>query len=226
MNSFSWPEKPNTTAFPIARPGLPYIITSGLITFMMAITGFHFLFVIGLVLTLFICFFFRDPDRVIQDVEGAVSSPADGRVIVTEDLRENPYFEGPCRKISIFMSVFNVHVNRVPATGKIVDVKYYPGSFINAAHDKATTENERNALVFETADGKKYATVQVAGLIARRIICGVQSGQTLNRGSRYGMICFGSRLDIFLPPESDVAVRIGDTVQAGTSIIGYMKNNG
>lgn len=226
MESFSWPEKPGMTAFPIARPGLPYIIVATLITFFLALIGFSLLSFFSLILTLFICFFFRDPDRVIQDKIGAVSSPADGKVVIAELIDDNPYFGGPCKKISIFMSVFNVHVNRVPITGTVYDINYFPGKFINANLDKASLDNERNALIFEMDNGLKYATVQIAGLIARRIICGVQSGQKLNRGSRFGLICFGSRLDVFLPPDTEIAVNLGDKVQAGTSIIGYLKNNG
>ncbi|MBU1172157.1 MAG: phosphatidylserine decarboxylase family protein [Proteobacteria bacterium] len=224
MNSFSWPEKPGMTAFPIARPGYPFIIAAALITFLLALIGFSFLSFISLVLTLFICFFFRDPDRVIQDREGAVSSPADGKVIIIENMDENPFFEGPCKKISIFMSVFNVHVNRIPFTGTISEIRYFPGKFVNASLDKASSDNERNALIIETDKGIKYATVQIAGLIARRIICGVQAGDMLRRGVRFGLICFGSRLDVYLPSNAEVAVTLGDKVQAGTSIIGYINH--
>jgi phosphatidylserine decarboxylase len=222
MNSYSWPEKPGLTAFPIARPGLPYIIVGAIVTLILAIIHFSTLAFISLMLTLFVCFFFRDPDRVIQDKTGAISSPADGTVIITEMMDDNPYFKGPCKKISIFMSVFNVHVNRIPASGTITDIRYSPGKFINASFDKASIDNERNALIIEMDNGLKYATVQIAGLIARRIICGVQSGQNVTRGSRFGLICFGSRLDVFLPPETDIAVQVGDKVQAGTSTIGYI----
>ena len=224
MDSFSWPEKPGMTAFPIARPGFPYIIVAGLITFLLAIIGFSALSFFCLIITLFICFFFRDPDRVIQDKVGAISSPADGKVIITELINDNPYFSGPCKKISIFMSVFNVHVNRIPITGTIADIKYFPGKFINASLDKSSSDNERNALVIEMGNGVKYVTVQIAGLIARRIICGVQAGEKLNRGARFGLICFGSRLDVYLPPDAEFAVNIGDKVQAGTSIIGYLNH--
>jgi phosphatidylserine decarboxylase len=224
MNTFSWPEKPGLTAFPIARPGFPYIIVAALTTFILALIGLTFLAFVCLVLTLFICFFFRDPDRVIQDIEGAVSSPADGRVILIEDLKDNPYTQAPCKKISIFMSVFNVHVNRIPSSGTITEIRYFPGKFFNASLDKSSSDNERNALIIKTESGITYATVQIAGLIARRIICGVQPGDQVRRGVRFGLICFGSRLDVYLPPDSDVAVRLGDKVQAGTSTLGYIKH--
>ncbi len=224
MTKFSWPEKPGMTAYPIARPGFPYIGVAAFTTILLAVIGFSSLSFISLLITFFICFFFRDPDRVIQDKKGAISSPADGKVIFAETIDENPYFEGACKKISIFMSVFNVHVNRVPYNGTITDIQYYPGKFVNANLDKASSANERNALVIETEEGYRYATVQVAGLIARRIICGVQAGDVVKRGTRFGLICFGSRLDIYLPPETNLSVNVGEKVQAGTSILGYMKD--
>lgn len=224
MTKFSWPEKPGMTAYPIARPGFPYIGVAAFTTVLLAVIGFSSLSFISLLITFFICFFFRDPDRVIQDKKGAISSPADGKVIFAEKIDENPYFEGACKKISIFMNVFNVHVNRVPYNGTITDIQYFPGEFVNADLDKASSANERNALVIETEEGYRYATVQVAGLIARRIICGVQAGDIVKRGTRFGLICFGSRLDIYLPPETNLSVNVGEKVQAGTSILGYMKD--
>lgn len=224
MKTYSWPEKPSASAFPIARPGFPYIIVAALTAFFLAFIGLTGLAFMCMMLTFFICFFFRDPDRVIQDREGAVSSPADGKVIIIEDVNENPYVSGPCKKISIFMSVFNVHVNRIPYDGTIREVQYFPGKFINASFDKASSDNERNALIIETDQGAIYATVQIAGLIARRIICGVQAGDRVRRGTRFGLICFGSRLDIYLPPDAQVAVNLGDKVEAGTSIIGYINH--
>ncbi|GAB6094160.1 phosphatidylserine decarboxylase [Desulfatiferula olefinivorans] len=224
MTNFSWPEKPGLTAFPIAGAGFPYIIVAALTTFILALIGLTFLAFVCLVLTLFICFFFRDPDRVIQDREGAVSSPADGRIVLIEDLKDNPFTKAPCKKISIFMSVFNVHVNRIPFSGTISEIRYFPGKFLNASLDKASSDNERNALIIKTESGMTYATVQIAGLIARRIICGVQPGDTVRRGVRFGLICFGSRLDVYLPPDTTVAVRLGDKVQAGTSTLGYVNH--
>lgn len=224
MTNFSWPEKPGMTAYPIARPGFPYIGVAAFTTVLLAVIGFSTLAFLSLLITFFICFFFRDPDRVIQDKKGAVSSPADGKVIFAETVDENPYIEGPCKKISIFMSVFNVHVNRIPFNGTITDIQYHPGKFVNASLDKASSDNERNALVVETESGQKYGFVQVAGLVARRIICGVQSGDIVKRGTRFGLICFGSRLDVYLPPETDLSVKVGDKVQAATSILGYMKD--
>jgi phosphatidylserine decarboxylase len=224
MKKFSWPEKTSMTAFPIAKAGIPFIIVGTLTTFLLALIGFSFLSFFSLIVTLFVCFFFRDPDRAIQEADGAVSSPADGKVIIVEKLAESPYIDGPCQKISIFMSVFNVHVNRIPFDGLIKDIRYFPGKFVNASLDKASSGNERNALIVETATGITYATVQIAGLVARRIICGVKPGDTVSRGTRFGLICFGSRLDVYLPEDADIAVKIGEKVQAGTTVIGYIKN--
>lgn len=224
MKKYSWPEAPVMSAFPIARPGFIFIGIAVFTTILLAAIGFSFLAFISLLATLFVCFFFRDPDRVICDDEGAVSSPADGKVIFAEMTDDNPYFEGPCKKISIFMSVFNVHVNRIPFDGIIKDVQYTPGKFVNASLDKASAENEKNALVIETEEGQKYAVVQVAGLVARRIVCGARIGDAVKRGTRFGLICFGSRLDIFLPPDATLNVKNGEKVQAGTTILGYMKN--
>ncbi len=227
MNQFSWPERPGTSAFPIAKPGMPFIAAAGATTLVLALIGYSFLAFLCLGLTLFICFFFRDPDRVIQADEasrGVVSSPADGKIVYAERVEDNPYINGPCNKISIFMSVFNVHVNRVPVCGVVSGIHYFPGKFFNASFDKASIHNERNAVIIDSDKGFTYATVQIAGLIARRIICGVQKGDRLERGVRYGLICFGSRLDVYLPPDTDIAVAVGDRVQAGTSIIGYYKH--
>lgn len=224
MNNFSWPEKPSLTAFPIARPGYAFILVAAFTTILLAFIGFSTLSFIALLITLFICFFFRDPDRVIPDQDGVVSSPADGKVIFAETIDENPYIDGSCKKISIFMSVLNVHVNRIPFNGTVKEIRYFPGKFFNASFDKASSDNERNALIIETENGVKYATVQIAGLVARRIICGIQEGDLVHRGTRFGLICFGSRLDIYLPVDSELSVKVGDKVQAGTSILGYLKN--
>ncbi len=221
MNTFSWPEQPGNSAFPIAKPGIPFIVAAAVSTLILAIAGFSILALLSLCVTLFICFFFRDPDRVVSDQVGAISSPADGKVVFAGRIEENPYIQGPCTKISIFMSVFNVHVNRIPLDGVVSEVRYFPGKFINASFDKSSIHNERNAVLIDADKGFSYATVQIAGLIARRIICGAQKGDKVSRGARFGLICFGSRLDVYLPLDIEIAVNPGDRVQAGTSIIGY-----
>jgi phosphatidylserine decarboxylase len=136
-----------------------------------------------------------------------------------EPVEQTAYFEGACKRVSVFMSVFNVHVNRAPHEGTIRQVDYYPGKFFSANLDKASKENEHNALLLESPAGKPVAFVQIAGLVARRIICAVQPGDAIKRGQRFGMICFGSRLDIYLPPDTEIRVTVGDKVQAGSSII-------
>jgi phosphatidylserine decarboxylase len=222
MEKYFWSEPINFTAFPIAKPGYGVIGASAFATAIFALIGFTGLSFLGLVVTFFICWFFRDPDRIIPTQEGAVVSPADGKVIIHEIVNENPFIEGSCLKISIFMSVFNVHVNRIPHEGKISRVVYNPGRFFSANLEKASLDNEQNAVVLETMGGEKICFIQIAGLIARRILCRIQEGDELLRGQRFGMICFGSRLDLFLPPDTRSEISIGDKVQAGTSILGYL----
>jgi phosphatidylserine decarboxylase len=137
-----------------------------------------------------------------------------------EPVDQTPYFEGACIRISIFMSIFNVHVNRAPYEGTIRQVTYHPGKFFAANRDKASADNEHNALLLESPTGRRVGFVQIAGLVARRIICAVQTGDILKRGQRFGMICFGSRLDVYLPVDTDIRVAVGDKVQAGSSILG------
>jgi len=172
--------------------------------------------------TLFTCWFFRDPDRKIPLDEKCLVSPADGRIIIIKKQVACEYLSEPCIKISIFMNVFNVHVNRVPFDGVIQKVLYHPGKFMNASFDKASTDNERNALIIKTDQDKRFAVVQIAGLIARRIINCTQEGERLKKGTRYGMIQFGSRLDLYLPDDFNVAVDVGSKTKAGSTIIGYM----
>ena len=223
MSRYVWAEPPSQTAFPIARPGLPFIGAAGFVTAVFALLGMQWPALCGLVATLGICAFFRDPDRVIPADEGAVVSPADGKVIVCEKTGASDYYDGECLKISIFMTVFNVHVNRMVYDGTITDVNYHPGKFFSANLDKASRENEHNALTLEGPGGHRMVVVQIAGLVARRIVCGVQAGTNLVRGERFGMICFGSRLDVYLPPETKPRVGVGDKVAAGSSILGYLK---
>lgn len=219
---YNQPEPPSQTAWPVARAGFPYIFTGAFVTAILALLGFKILTLVALVATLGVCFFFRDPDRVVPVADQAVVSPADGKVIIARREEANPYFPGPCMKISIFMTVFNVHVNRASCAGEVEEITYVPGKFLAADKKEATLKNERNAVSVRTEDGHLLCIVQVAGLIARRIICSVQKGQKLARGQRFGLICFGSRLDVYLPPESRASVSVGDKVKAGTSVLGYL----
>ena len=169
--------------------------------------------------TLFVLQFFRDPPRVIPQGEGLVLCPADGRVIVVGEVAD-PYRGGArSLKVSIFMNVFNVHSQRSPVDGVVTQVKYAKGLFVNAAFDKASSDNERNALVIRLDDGREISCVQVAGLIARRILCYVHEGDRLARGQRYGFIRFGSRVDVYLPPGSVPRVAIGDKVSASSTVL-------
>jgi len=162
--------------------------------------------------------FFRDPPRRIPDAPGAVICPADGRVIKLDEV-EDPYLKRPARRVSVFMNVFNVHSNRSPVAGKVMERWYSAGKFINAALDKASLDNERNALWIKTDDGRDVVVVQVAGLIARRILCYVQPGSNIARGERYGFIRFGSRVDVYLPLDAQFEVSLGDKVKGATDVI-------
>ena len=220
MSSFFRSDVSGQTVFPLAKAGYPFILSGVFTTLVFAILGLVTLSFIGLAATFFICYFFRDPDRVIPNDAACVVSPADGKIISTGLVDNSRFFEGSCMKISIFMSIFNVHVNRIPHKGKINEVQYYPGKFFSANLDKASADNEHNAVFIETENGKNICTVQVAGLIARRIICNVLKGDIVERGQRFGLICFGSRIDVYLPPETRLKVTAGDRVKAGTSVLG------
>ncbi len=170
------------------------------------------------IIALFVLQFFRDPAREIPQDANVILSPADGRVVVVGQALD-PYLNRQALKISVFMNVFNVHSNRSPVDGKIESVWYHPGSFLNAALDKASLENERNALWIKTAQGVDVTCVQIAGLVARRILCYVGKGDSLTRGQRYGFIRFGSRVDVYLPLGSKPKVAIGDKVSATETIL-------
>jgi len=177
---------------------------------------------IGVCLTVWCYYFFRDPPRVTPLRDGLVISPADGVVsmigpaIPPEELGLGP---AAMTRISVFMNVFNCHVNRLPIAGTIMKVAYRPGKFLNASLDKASVDNERNALAIRLPDGRDYAVVQIAGLVARRIVCDVKAGQTLRTGERFGMIRFGSRLDIYLPAGVQPLIALGQSALAGETVL-------
>jgi phosphatidylserine decarboxylase len=173
---------------------------------------------------LFVLQFFRDPPREVPADPRAVVSPADGRVVAVQKARD-PYLERDALKISVFMNVFNVHSNRSPVDGTVRKRWYHGGSFLNAALDKASLENERNALWFRTRCGRDVTCVQVAGLVARRILCYVGEGAELSRGERYGFIRFGSRLDLYLPPDAEPKAALGDKVYAAESVLARLPAN-
>lgn len=179
----------------------------------------------GWLAAVFILQFFRDPPREIPDDPLAVLSPADGRIVAVEKVRD-PYLDRDALKISVFMNVFNVHSNRSPVDGTVKQRWYHAGTFLNAALDKASLENERNALWLQTRGGQDVTCVQIAGLVARRILCYVDQGAALERGQRYGFIRFGSRVDVYLPPDAEVKAALGDKVYATESILARLSGHG
>ena len=174
---------------------------------------------------LFVLQFFRDPPRQVPEDPRAVVAPADGRIVAVEKARD-PWLEREALKISVFMNVFNVHSNRAPVDGTVKQVWYHAGRFVNAALDKASVDNERNALWFRTRGGTDVTCVQVAGLIARRILCYVSAGAELQRGERFGFIRFGSRVDVYLPLAAQPVAAIGDKVYAAESVLARLPENG
>ncbi|HHD63349.1 MAG TPA: phosphatidylserine decarboxylase family protein [Desulfobulbaceae bacterium] len=209
---------------PLAREGYPFIALSGFITFILALTGPVALAFAGLVITLFVVYFFRDPSRIPPDNPEAILSPADGRVILIKEIDDERFLKKKALKISIFMNVFNVHVNRIPLTGTVEDISFKPGRFYSADKDKAALHNEYSAVTLTTTAGIRYCVVQVAGLIARRIVCRAEKGDTIKSGERYGLIRFGSRLDLYLPPGTRTNVQLRDKVRAGETILAYLKD--
>ncbi len=206
----------------IVPEGLPFIAAAGILTLVLFGFGFVKAAAFTLAATFFIAWFFRNPERKIPEGRGAVVSPADGKVIKIEDVRRDDLVLGNFIKISIFMNVFNVHVNRIPYSGTVKLIRYKKGRFISANLDKASALNEQNAIVIATDKGKEILTVQIAGLIARRIVCWIKEGMTVDKGERFGLIRFGSRLDVYLPPETSITVKIGDKVRSGETVLGEL----
>ena len=208
---------------PVASEGYPFIALFAFITLVFALLGWGFLTLLLLGLTLFTVYFFRNPERCIPQEPGAVVSPADGKVIFVGEVPEERYFQDRVVKVSIFMSVFNVHVNRVPIGGKVVDMFYNKGEFFNASLDKASLQNEQAGMLLETDGGQRLLVVQIAGLIARRIVTYTVIGDLLERGQRYGLIRFGSRVDVYFPPGTKVLATVGDHTVAGETILAYLQ---
>ena len=202
----------------IAREGWPFLAGTIVVAALLTGWGYMLMALFAWVVLAFMLQFFRDPPRVIPNTPNVVLSPADGRIVMVEKLRD-PYLDRDALKISVFMNVFNVHSNRSPVDGAVVNRWYHAGSFLNAALDKASLENERNALQIRTAAGQDVTCVQIAGLIARRILCYVDPGAALTRGQRYGFIRFGSRVDVYLDPAAKPRVAVGDMVAATETIL-------
>lgn len=205
----------------LAREGWFYVVLA-LVSALLTTLVFPF-YVAALfwLISLFVLQFFRDPHRPIPQEEGLIVSPADGKVIFT-GIVDDPYIDRKAFKISVFMNVFSVHSNRSPLAAEVKQVWYSPGLFVNAALDKASEENERNAIWLQSDEGKDVVSVQVAGLVARRILCYVNGGEQLERGQRYGFIRFGSRVDLFLPEDFSIQVALGDNVSSGSSVLGKL----
>lgn len=207
---------------PVAVEGYPFIALFAFLTLVFALLGWGLLTLLLLALTLFTIYFFRNPERLVPEGDDLVIAPADGKVVFVGEVEEDRYLKAPALKVSIFMSVFNVHVNRVPCSGRVVDMYYQKGSFFNAALDKASRDNEQAGILLETDSGKQLLFVQIAGLIARRIVTYPVIGDILQTGRRYGLIRFGSRVDVYLPQDSEIRVRLGDRTIAGETVLGQL----
>ncbi len=206
---------------PPHQAGRPFIL-GGLVAIMLGLAVGPWLAWLGLLFTLFCLFFFRDPERVPPGRPGAVLAPADGRVVSVGTAippAELGLGAMPRWRVSIFLSVLNVHVNRVPADGTVTRIAYRHGSFVNASLDKASEDNERNAIALRLPDGRELAVVQIAGLIARRIVCDLREGDAVRAGARFGIIRFGSRTDLYLPEAVRPLVAVGQTMVGGETVI-------
>jgi len=202
----------------VALEGLPYIVIAAFTTLIFAIIGCWPVAVLGLIATAFIGHFFRDPERVGPEDAEAVAAPADGKVIKVGHAVD-PMTGESRQYIAIFMNVFNVHVNRMPVSGKVEAVRYIPGKFFNASFDKASEDNERNIVVITGKGNQRFTMVQIAGLIARRIVCWAEPGDKLKRGERYGLIKFGSRVDLYIPDGYVPTVSVGQKTVAGETVL-------
>ena len=206
----------------VVKEGIPFIIPLGAATLIALFAGLTWVTALFFLLTLFVVWFFRNPERTMPDNPLQLISPADGKVIRIEEVTNEEYSGGSFLKISIFMNIFNVHVNRIPYSGEVFAIRYKAGKFLSANLDKASTLNERNTIMIRTDDGREILTVQIAGLIARRIVCWLKEGSKVKKGERFGLIRFGSRVEVFLPLGSTLLVKIGDKVMAGKTPIGEL----
>jgi len=212
----------------LARPhrsGRPFIVGGAAVAVAGVFVG-AWLVWLGSALALFCWFFFRDPDRVAPPVPGALLAPADGRIVAIEQVlppAELELGQAPRWRIAIFLSVLNVHVNRAPAAGTVMRIAYHDGKFLNAASDKAADENERNAVALRLDTGEHVAVVQIAGLIARRILCALRVGDCVTAGQRFGIIRFGSRTDLYLPPGVRPLVAVGQTAVGGETVMAVLE---
>jgi phosphatidylserine decarboxylase len=208
---------------PFAKEGIPFIGAAVGVTLVVGWLGWTFVAVGAAILTLFVSWFFRNPSRVVPQGPRVVVAPGDGKVIAIQEEFEPRFIKARSIRISIFLNVFDVHINRLPCEGIIEDVQYQPGLFLVASKPDATLRNEQNALMIRTAQDAKVLCVQVAGLIARRIVCWISPGDRAVRGERFGLIRFGSRMDTFFPVGTAVKVAVGDRVKGGETILGVLR---
>ena len=213
----------------IAREGLPFIVVGLVVTAVLIFTALRWdswwLFSAGALLallTLYTIFFFRDPPRRAVVEPDLLLAPADGRILSIQTVQKHPYIGDDALQISIFLSIFDVHINRIPTSGTIDYVKYNPGKFFPAFKDKASEQNEQTEIGLTSDVGHKLVVKQIAGLIARRIVCKLREGDTVSAGDRFGMIRFGSRTELFVPVDSDLRVQVGDHVRGGLTVIGHL----
>ncbi|MEG3639734.1 phosphatidylserine decarboxylase family protein [Magnetococcus sp. PR-3] len=210
---------------PVAKEGYPFIaIFIGVAAISTALNLHSILQLVLWVLALWCIWFFRDPERETDAPADAVIAPADGKIVAIREMEKGPLTDEPVRMVSIFMNVFNVHVNRAPIAGTVTKISYHPGKFVNADLDKASIENERNVLLMDNGKGVKVAFQQVAGLVARRIVCRIPENTPLQRGERFGLIRFGSRVDVFFPMDAEISVNLGDKTESGVTTLGVLKN--
>lgn len=207
--------------WPIAKEGFFFFIPMVLLTVILGIMGWKVWMSLGILFSLFIVYFFRNPRREIPALRNVILSPADGRVIYVGECEENRFLKEKVLKVSIFMSLFDVHLNRAPVSGKVLERSYLPGRFLVANAEKSSLLNEQNAMILETEDRLKILLIQIAGFVARRIVCYAKAGDLLRKGEIFGLIRFGSRVDLYLPLEVKPIVRVGQHVKGGESIIGY-----
>ncbi len=205
---------------PVVIEGIPFIVAPAVLAGVAWWYGLTAVGSIGAAAALFTLWFFRNPRRSVPDDPSAIVSPADGRVLSVERLFEARVLKEDMQRVSIFMGLTDVHVNRIPCDGRIVGRYYYPGKFFSAFKEKASLDNEQQALVLETAKGQRVMFIQIAGLVARRIVTWVKEGDAVQRGRRYGLIRFGSRMDVYLPLTARVTVKPGDRVAGASSVLG------
>ncbi len=208
---------------PFAKEGFPFIGAAAGVTLFSGWLGWMPVAAVAAGLTLFVSWFFRNPARVIPEGPGLIVAPGDGKVIAIEEEFEPRYLKDRSLRVTIFLNVFDVHINRIPCEGVIEDVQYQPGLFLIASKPEATVKNEQNALMITTVNGAKVLCVQVAGLIARRIVCWVSPKERAKLGERFGLIRFGSRMDTFLPIGTKLRVAVGDRVKGGATILGELR---